>query len=1051
MVAMSARILCLFMIISSGQLMAQCPEPYGDFNGDGNANLLDFVAFVNYFCDAGSGPVNPCQADVDGDCDLDADDIQFIIEHALSGTPLLPGCDNPTEVRYRGIPDMLYIGNEPVTFDDEGRCSFPIAVTNDQGIHTIDLELFFEYTSGQDVVAYDSITYSQRMDVGKLPSRNVNATEFSSSTGGYLDIRLSVGIDCPDTLLVGDGEVCRLWFHVKHGGEVTVSLVGTDGFLLSPLHWQICAGVCEQATVVMADPFEVTCIDGDGDGFGDPGHPENSCVDDNCPYIYNPDQADHEGDRIGDVCDDDDDNDGWDDIDDNCPWIYNPDQADAEDDGLGDVCDECTDTDGDGYGNPEFVENTCPEDNCPLIANLDQIDSDNDGIGDPCDPVVIQYINPAGTGDAPTIQAAVDQASNGDTIYLAPGIYSGEGNRDIVITKSIGIKGEADAENTIIDCQGSESEPHGGILAVINENRPVCFYNLTIQNGYNHDYDHTGAWLRHGSGLYIIGSEGADEFYLENCILLSNHADSGGGGITIFSAGGGLKHCTISQNSTAGQGGGIELPYIIEPVYLDSCLIEDNYSESKGGGIYFYPYVMSIVHCILRNNTAQFGGGMYWEESYEGEVIRNCVFDGNTCLADGVGSGIFIFYVDARLENCTFVNNVSQNQAYPGAAAYTFGLDVDKCLFAFNTGTSFSWYNWESSITISCSDIYGNSGGDWVGEAAGQNGVDGNFSADPLICYLPGGDYNLQEASPCRPDATGCGLIGAGTVGCDGTLDPDNDGIASSEDNCPEISNPDQADVDNDGIGDVCDECTDTDGDDYGNPGYGANTCELDNCPYAHNPLQEDSNDDDIGDACTYEESTPDGQDIEINLGAEVDLTFDDVSAPGSTELTITATGPVGPSAFEILPSNQPTYYNIATTAAFNDFIEVCIHYDDANMSLEDESSLTLQHYDGFEWQDITSSIDADANIICGLTDELSPFIIAKPKLYTCGDANGDMQVNVGDAVFLISYVFKGGSAPDPACSGNANGDGDTNVGDAVYLISYVFKSGPAPVAPCCQ
>ena len=67
-----------------------------------------------------------------------------------------------------------------------------------------------------------------------------------------------------------------------------------------------------------------------------------------------------------------------------------------------------------------------------------------------------------------------------------------------------------------------------------------------------------------------------------------------------------------------------------------------------------------------------------------------------------------------------------------------------------------------------------------------------------------------------------------------------------------------------------------------------------------------------------------------------------------------------------------------------------------------------------------------------------------------CGDGNGDSAVNVGDAVFLINYVFKGGPPPDPTCSGDANGDMEINVGDAVYLISYVFKSGPPPVEGCC-
>ena len=67
-----------------------------------------------------------------------------------------------------------------------------------------------------------------------------------------------------------------------------------------------------------------------------------------------------------------------------------------------------------------------------------------------------------------------------------------------------------------------------------------------------------------------------------------------------------------------------------------------------------------------------------------------------------------------------------------------------------------------------------------------------------------------------------------------------------------------------------------------------------------------------------------------------------------------------------------------------------------------------------------------------------------------CGDANGDGDTNVGDAVYIINYVFKGGPAPVPLCAGDSNGDGDTNVGDAVHLINYVFKGGPPPAADCC-
>ena len=55
---------------------------------------------------------------------------------------------------------------------------------------------------------------------------------------------------------------------------------------------------------------------------------------------------------------------------------------------------------------------------------------------------------------------------------------------------------------------------------------------------------------------------------------------------------------------------------------------------------------------------------------------------------------------------------------------------------------------------------------------------------------------------------------------------------------------------------------------------------------------------------------------------------------------------------------------------------------------------------------------------------------------WVLGDANGDRMVNVGDAVFIINYIFKGGAAPMPKKIGDANGDCAVNVGDAVYVIN---------------
>ncbi|MFW9842622.1 MAG: SBBP repeat-containing protein [Candidatus Thorarchaeota archaeon] len=64
---------------------------------------------------------------------------------------------------------------------------------------------------------------------------------------------------------------------------------------------------------------------------------------------------------------------------------------------------------------------------------------------------------------------------------------------------------------------------------------------------------------------------------------------------------------------------------------------------------------------------------------------------------------------------------------------------------------------------------------------------------------------------------------------------------------------------------------------------------------------------------------------------------------------------------------------------------------------------------------------------------------------YLYGDANGDATCNISDAVYVINYVFKGGSPPVPESSGDADCSGTLNVSDAVYIINYVFKGGNPP------
>lgn len=87
-------------------------------------------------------------------------------------------------------------------------------------------------------------------------------------------------------------------------------------------------------------PWQVSpggpCVgpDADGDGVTDSA--------DNCPATANSDQANNDGDGLGDACDPDDDNDGVPDTADNCDFTPNPGQADFDQDGIGDACDPLT-------------------------------------------------------------------------------------------------------------------------------------------------------------------------------------------------------------------------------------------------------------------------------------------------------------------------------------------------------------------------------------------------------------------------------------------------------------------------------------------------------------------------------------------------------------------------------------------------------------------------------------------------------------------------------------------------------------------------------------
>ncbi len=65
-----------------------------------------------------------------------------------------------------------------------------------------------------------------------------------------------------------------------------------------------------------------------------------------------------------------------------------------------------------------------------------------------------------------------------------------------------------------------------------------------------------------------------------------------------------------------------------------------------------------------------------------------------------------------------------------------------------------------------------------------------------------------------------------------------------------------------------------------------------------------------------------------------------------------------------------------------------------------------------------------------------------------CGDVNGDTNINVGDVVWIINYMFREGSAPVSFVACDVNGNGFIDIGDAVHLLNYIYKCGPPPLCP---
>jgi len=329
----------------------------------------------------------------------------------------------------------------------------------------------------------------------------------------------------------------------------------------------------------------------------------------------------------------------------------------------------------------------------------------------------------------PTIQSAIDDCNDGDVVIVAPGIYTGTGNRDIdFLGKAITVRSTGGPENCIIDCQATIEDMHRGFYFHTSEGPGSILDGFTITNGVAY----------YGGGLRCGGSSPI----IRRCRIIGNYSRwrDGGGIFCESNSSPQILDSIVMENVADDDGGGICCEQSSNAI-ISNCVISNNTAARDGGGVVsWYSSEVMLKNCVLAGNHAgRNGGGL--EAFHDSPVLFNCLIVGNSA-PEGGGAQVFDS-PNFTLSNCTIANNTA---GWRGGAirAENSSVNLRNSILYGNLSNQISFY--DSSIIAEYSNIEGG----WSGT--------GNIDADP--CFVePGywdtnglwidGDYHLLHDSPC--------------------------------------------------------------------------------------------------------------------------------------------------------------------------------------------------------------------------------------------------------------------------------------------------------------
>lgn len=228
-----------------------------------------------------------------------------------------------------------------------------------------------------------------------------------------------------------------------------------------------------------------------------------------------------------------------------------------------------------------------------------------------------------------TIQEAINDAGDGDTVVVHPGTYTGDGNRDVDFSgKAITVRSEDPEEEgivaaTIIDCQGTPEDPHRAFIFQTGEDANSVLDGFTIINGYiridGADADVPDSNGADGEDAYggAINCTGSNPI-IRNCIINSCIAEGGWGGNGADGDPGDPND--PNDPSSSGTNGG-------------------DAGSGYGGAIYSDPNsAPTIINCQINQCSALAGSG---GEGGAGGIGSSDGEPGSSD-ANGFGGGIYI-------------------------------------------------------------------------------------------------------------------------------------------------------------------------------------------------------------------------------------------------------------------------------------------------------------------------------------------------------------------------------------------------------------------------